>query len=371
MSTIASPLFTNAHDSDAGSDGLTKVVALDGSADEQIHALEAHVLRQFEAITGLGDATTKLNAFWSIADEILQQSRRLISQHSLAMLGARGRSDLFWNASWPWAEKARSEVGPSSPISVASLCPAMRSDHELRMFNLALATVDHVLWNLASSAFTAPRRDYEAVFDCAYPFRWLDGVPAVVQIDVNPGPDLSQVVFDRVGPYIDPAMSDADRAHLYAENLYYRRIIESDLLQPQEGALIGQWGVFSKQRIPEGTCIGVYGGTLLERESVIMLSDRRYLVKVTTPGMPEYFVSGDNVTSLMNSMFLFDEKGRVAAQDTRHHNVRPHAFRCKTTTGIVFSLIAFFASHEIEPDTELRWSYGYDDVALVRNKLRD
>jgi hypothetical protein len=37
---------------------------------------------------------------------------------------------------------------------------------------------------------------------------------------------------------------------------------------------------------------------------------------------------------------------------------------------VAVSLIAFFAAQEIERDCELRWNYGYDEKALVRNGLR-
>jgi hypothetical protein len=74
--------------------------------------------------------------------------------------------------------------------------------------------------------------------------------------------------------------------------------------------------------------------------------------------------------SLLNTILLFDADGQVVAQDTRQHNVRSQPFSCKTTSGDVVSLIAFFSSQEIEQDSELRWNYGYDERALVRNGLR-
>lgn len=371
MSTITSSPIPDARAADPDLNGLAEIVARYSTADDQMHALEAQVLRQFSSIHETRDVTAKKNAFWSMTREMLQQSQGLISQESWAVLNTLGGSDLFWNPSWPWLEKARSEFGPPSFINVADSDPIVRARHELRLFNLVLATVDHVLWSIAPNEFTDPRRSYDDGLDGAYPFRWLDGEQAAVKIDANPGNDLSQTQSDRIEPYVDPAMSDTHRADLYAENLYCRRIIESDLLHPQERALVGQWGVFARRRIAEGTCIGVYGGTLLDSESLIMLSDKRYLAKVTAPGGPDYFVNGENILSLMNTMLLFDDKGTAVAQDTRRHNVHAQAFRCQTTRGISLSLVAFFAANEIEKDEELRWNYGYDDVALIRHGLRE
>lgn len=371
MSTPTSSPITNARALDPDLTGLAETVARYRSADDQIHALEAQVLRQFAAIHETRDVTAKKDAFWSMTREMLQQSQRLISQESWAVLNTLGGSDLFWNPSWPWVEKASSEIGPPSFASPEDCDPTVRARHELRLFNLVLATVDHVLWSIAPNEFTDPRRSYDVELDGAYPFRWLDGEQAAVTIDADPANDLSQAQSDRIKPYVDPASSNADRASLYAGNLYCRPIIESDLLQPQERGLIGQWGVFARHRIAEGTCIGVYGGTLLDSESLIMLSDKRYLAKVTASGGPDYFVNGENILSLMNTMLLFDDTGRAVAQDTRPHNVHAQSFRCQTANGIPLSLVAFFAANEIEADEELRWNYGYDDVALIRHGLRD
>jgi len=50
--------------------------------------------------------------------------------------------------------------------------------------------------------------------------------------------------------------------------------------------------------------------------------------------------------------------------------VRAQAFEASTADGIALSLIAFFAAREIEQHAELRWNYGHDETALVRNGLR-
>ncbi len=362
---------------------LCSAVAAHDCTDGQWHALEAHIAHCFESARQIGDDESRKNAFWSIAAEVLEQSRQLISDDGRKALYAEcvaGSSPQFWNGTWPWADKMRSEVGPRLPARIAGLTPAARAHHELRLFNLALANVNHVLWDEASRAFSFPVRRYAPERDGAYPFRWPDGSAAVVEIGPNPaldpapgpalGPALDSALIASIGPYVDPALPHADRERLYRENFHGRRMEARDLVHPEEIALIGQWGAFAKRRIPEGVCLGVYGGTLLDYESTIMLPDRRHLANVSTSDGPGYYVNGENVTSLMNTLFTFDTQGRIVAQSPGPYNVRAQAFGAATANGIRLSLVAFFSSCEIEQDTELRWNYGLDETALVKNGLR-
>ncbi|TKC87683.1 SET domain-containing protein [Trinickia terrae] len=372
MRPIVSPVSReHTRYSPADAAGLIAAVAAYDSAGEQLHALEAHISRCFEAVEDIGADKPRKDAFWSIARKILEQSRQLMSAESRAVLHAEqaaGTSPQFWNGSWPWAEKMRSEIGPRPPLTLACLTLPARAHHELRLFNLALATVNHVLWDEAPRAFSFPMRRYAAELDGAYPFRWPDGSAAIVE--VGPNPALDRAVLTRIRPYVDPTLPKADRECLYRENFYCRRMNEDDLLQPGERALIGQWGAFARRRIPEGVCLGVYGGTLLDHESTIMLADRRHLANVSSADGPDYFVNGENITSLMNTRFTFDAQGHIAAQSTGPYNVRAQAFEASTAGGIPLSLIAFFSSQDIEQDAELRWNYGHDETALVRNGLR-
>ncbi|MEJ0003010.1 MAG: tetratricopeptide repeat protein [Pararobbsia sp.] len=353
------------------------IVAGHDQPDEQLQALEAHIRECFEftePIAGAASskaASSKKDAFWAVARTILEQSNRLLSDASRAVLraeSAAGTPPQFWSGSWSWARKMQSEIGPRMPSKLAALTPPARAHHELRLFNLALATVNHVLWDEASRAFTSPTQPYAAESDGAYPLRWADGSTALVEI--GPNPTLDDALLTRIRPYLDPTLPAAGREQLYRHNLYCRRLHEGDLVQPEERALIGQWGVFAKRRIPEGTCIGVYGGTLLDHESTIMLADRRYLTSVSVAEGPDYYVTGENITSLMNTLFAFDDKGHIVAQSDQPYNVRAQACEVITTGGIPLSLIAFFSARNIEQDTELRWNYGYTEVALVRNGLR-
>jgi len=367
VSTITTSVATSTREAAVNHPALSEIVAQHNNAEDQCCALEVHVLKQFEAASSVSDEENKRKTFWSIAQTIFQQSRQLISPQSLPALAASGGNERFWNRNWYWQEKLQSEIGPPRPQSMACLGSTSRANHELRMFNLVLGTVNHVLWDLAPHEFTAPRRPYTVKLDGEYPLQWADGTPAVVQFDANP--DLDPALLERIKPYIDPARSNADRAALYHTNLDGRRMNESDLTCPQEKALIGQWGVFAKRRIPAETCLGIYGGTLLDEEHLITIADRRYLAKGEATE-PQYVVNGENIMSLLNTILLFDADGQVIAQDTQQHNVRSQPFSCKTTSGDVVSLIAFFSSQEIEQDSELRWNYGYDERALVRNGLR-
>jgi hypothetical protein len=340
-------------------------------ADQQYQALEAHIARCFDHVAQIHDDEARKNTFWSVARAILSRSGQLISDDSRQALyaeGVAGGRVEFWNGTWPWADKIRSEVGPRLPARIAMLNPLARARHELRLFNLALATVNHVLWDRASCSFSYPCRRYASELDGTYPFRWPDGSAAHVEV-------VGQSTLDRafaasVMRYIDPALSDTDRAYLYRENFYGRRMEQSDLIRPEEHALIGQWGAFAQRRIAEGVCLGVYGGTLLDYESTIMLAERRHLANVSTSSGPGYYVNGENVTSLMNTLFTFDTHARIVAQSPGPYNVRAQAFDAVTASGIPLSLIAFFSACEIERDSELRWNYGLDETALVKNGLR-
>ena len=338
MPPLPTSLATSVPEQALDASDLNEIVARHNNAEDQCRALTMHILRRFEAANNIDDAVGKKNAFWSIANAILQQSRRIISPQSrLALAASGGKEDVS------------------------------RANHELRMFKLAMGTVNHVLRDLAPREFIDPRRQYSAELDGDYPLRWTDGAPAIVEFDANPG--LDPALLEGIKPYIDPLRSNADRSLLYLANLYSRRMSQDDLLCPQEKALIGQWGVFAKRFIPEGVCIGIYGGTLLEPKDLITIADRRYLAKATATAQ-EYLVNGENVLSLMNTIFLFEPSGRIVAQDARQHNVRAQPFRCKTSSGIIVSLTAFFSSRGIEQDSELRWNYGYDEEALIRNGLR-
>jgi len=346
---------------------LSEIVARHSNAEDQCRALETHILQQFEAARSIEDDEAKRKAFWSTAQAIGQQGCQLISPQSLSELAGSGGNERFWNSNWNWLEKIQSEIGPRRVQETACMEPASRVSHELRMFNLALGTVNHFLWDVAPHEFAAPRRQYTRALDGDYPLRWADGTTAFVEFDKNP--KLDPALLEEIRPYVDPARSNADRSTLYHANLHSRRVKHSDLVCPQEKALVGQWGVFSRRRIPAGMCLGVYGGTLLGHEDLITIADRRYLAKGAMTE-PEYVVNGENVMSLMNTMLLFDADGCVVAQDTRQHNVRAQPVSCKTMDGVAVSLIAFFAAQEIERDCELRWNYGYDEKALVRNGLR-
>jgi hypothetical protein len=347
---------------------LSDIVAAHFDVEEQCRALEAHVLQRFEAARSVRDAENRRKAYWAVAHAIAGQGRQLISEQSLAAIVASGGNGRFWNKSWSWAEKLQSEVGPlPQSRRVAGLDSGSRANHELRLFNLVLGAVNHVLWDLAPHEFAASRRQYSAGLDGDYPFRWADGTLAMIELDANP--DLDAARLEGIRPFLDGARTRDDRARLYHANLYSRRMNERDLTCSHEAALVGQWGVFARRRIPPEMCLGVYGGTLLSQEDLITIADRRYLAK----GMatePEYVVNGENITSLMNTMLVFDVNGRVVAQDTRQHNVLAQPFSGRTASGAVVSLVALFSSCEIEEHAELRWNYGYDEQALVRNGLR-
>lgn len=333
-------------------------------ADQQAHALESFILNNFESIPNEYDIQRKRDHYWSIAHEVMTSLSDLITAPSLRLLAeCEDRESLFWTPNWKWSDRQLTYTGPPYHRSVISLDAGLRLQHDLRLYNLAVATTSHVLWDLAQHKFPETRRSYSVEVDMEYPLRDLDGKSIVVSID--PDSDLDKDVKEAVASFIHPTLEPLLRLQLTHADLYPRRIEECDLLSTHERPLIGQYGVFAKHRIPDKTCVGIYGGVLLTNADRIMISDRRYLAKCPHPNTQNYFVNGENVMSLINTTFEYDSHGAIIGQDEQQINLRPLSVQCKTAEGNSISLIVFFADGDIEQGSELRWNYGYAREDLV------
>jgi hypothetical protein len=233
--------------------------------------------------------------------------------------------------------------------------------HETRLAHVAKAAVSHVLWDLAKQEFPGVRKSYHSDIDAAYPLRDFDGNAVFVSPDDEA--DLDDELVSNVAPFLDQEISQATRRSLYQANLYVGNIEDGMLRLPQESALIGQLGAFATRAIPEKTCIGIYGGMLLDDFDRIMLADQRYLAKC--PGTSPRYVNGENILSLLNSTFQYDASGTIIGQGEQGINVHAQYIPCKTRDGASISPIALFANRNIEKGSELRWSYGYGNDALA------
>nr|WP_297524118.1 SET domain-containing protein [uncultured Roseateles sp.] len=200
------------------------------------------------------------------------------------------------------------------------------------------------------------RRDYAAEHAGDPPFRDADhGVVHVVDV-------LDRLeAFADVEPYTDAGVGRRTRAAHALRLLEPRRIAAADLRSPREAALIGQRGLFARHDIAAGTCLGVYGGQLLDDVDLFLLDDDRYLMSASDP-IGEVAVNGENLLSLMNTLFLFDADGRPDGHPVAGYNVRGESFRVRLRHGWTARIHAFRASEDIPAGRELRWNYDLGGI---------
>lgn len=160
-----------------------------------------------------------------------------------------------------------------------------------------------------------------------------------------------------VEPYTRVSMGRLERAALYESRLLVRLLTADDLQSPDEKGLIGQRGVFARTGIPAGTCVGVYGGQILDRADLFILQDDRYLISASaTPG--EKGINGENMMAVMNTHYLLDAQGQFAGHPHTGYNVEPAAFAVETAHGEPLLIHAYFSTCDIDAGEELRWNYN-------------
>jgi hypothetical protein len=334
-----------------------------GHGEDRIAVIEHHVLNRFAETAGLQDLKAKRDRYWSIAHELLSAAQSLISQHSLRRLIAMGDvgSRLIGTPPLQWSDRTPAQIGPPAPLSLEPASEEARLYREFWLLNVVKAAIAHVLWDRAKHTFPDLRKRWDPSIDAAYPYRDIDDRPVHLLSDLE-AEGLGKAI-DAVVPFIDAHVGTAARRSLYSANLYPARIDAARLQSPREHALIGQAGVFAARTIADHTCIGVYGGMLLDNADRIMLADQRYLARC--PGAQTRYVNGENMLSLLNTTLRYDENGGVAGQGNTGINVSAYAIRCKAQDGTPQSFIALFTKGEVERDRELRWSYGYNERSLV------
>lgn len=188
--------------------------------------------------------------------------------------------------------------------------------------------------------------------DCGVaPFRDADH-GGVDVLDVLDRPEA----FADVAPFVDAGVSHRARAAASLRLLQPRRLEAADLWSPGEAPLLGQWGLFAAVDLPAGTCLGVYGGQLLDDVDIFLLIDDRYLMSASEP-VGRLAVNGENLMSLMNTLFVLDADGAVAGHPRDGYNVRGETFSVRLRHGWTARLQAFRASEDIPAGRELRWNY--------------
>jgi hypothetical protein len=173
---------------------------------------------------------------------------------------------------------------------------------------------------------------------------------------------ISEVLGDAAGyadvePFTCPGVGRRVRAAACLRWLAPRRVTEADLRSPGERALIGQWGVFARQAIPAGTCLGIYGGLLLDEVDLFLLQDDRYLMSASDV-LGQVAVNGENIMSLMNTLFEIDAHDDVTGHPAEGYNVTAASYRVALRHGWQARIRAFRASQDIPAGRELRWNYG-------------
>ena len=206
------------------------------------------------------------------------------------------------------------------------------------------------------------RREYRDE-DCGnYPLRDAEH-PAVPVRSARPVSlsSISGRTYDYADlePYLSPRVSKRARASLYLSRLQARTMTTDDLQSPQEQALIGQRGVFAIAPIPPGTCVGVYGGQILDEADgfLAQAADGRYLINASPDRAGHAFINGETLLSLMNTHFLFDEHGQPCGHPPTGYNVECADFLVEAAYGWTLVVYGFFATSEIRPGDELRWNY--------------
>ena len=196
------------------------------------------------------------------------------------------------------------------------------------------------------------RREYRLEAVGCQPFRDADHGEIRVRSVAGDG-----ARFADVEPYTCAKASRKARAQANLRWLQPRQMLWSDLRSASEQALIGQWGLFARTAIPAGTCIGVYGGQLLDDVDLFLLQDDRYLMSASDV-LGEVSVNGENLMSLMNTLFEFDERGAVTGHPAQGYNVQAESFVVAFDHGWQARIRAFRAAEDIPAGAELRWNYG-------------
>lgn len=193
----------------------------------------------------------------------------------------------------------------------------------------------------------------------AYPLRDLrrEVLPVLSSADWSrPSMTGQRYAYALVEPFCATGLRCRARAALYAQ-LSVRRLVPEDLQSPEERDLVGQWGVFARQDIPAGTCLGIYGGLVLSNTEAPRVWDRRYLMRVGTGPEPLH-LDGETLLCLANSRFVLDARGEVVGHPEDGYNAELARFPAVLAHGYELVIPALFACADIPAGVEVRWNYG-------------
>lgn len=217
-----------------------------------------------------------------------------------------------------------------------------------------------------------------------YPLRDYQGRPIRIR-KMQRGVTLdngTQYTSAALKPYIQFEGYEVVAAR-YEEKLSLRTFTDADMKSPEEKSLIGQSMVVANRRIAKGEILGVYGGTVLPegffgpsgQTYTIFIGKRPVMRGGKLVGSEPVHLSGDNITSRINTLFEYDAEGKPLRQAATGYNVELVGFPIEAdillgvgaevkSTRKDFVLSAVFAVEDIPAGAELRMDYGYTDSVI-------
>jgi hypothetical protein len=255
-----------------------------------------------------------------------------------------------------------SEAGTATGPAVRELDDISLAMHQLQLVQSSVGRVFSMLKQVRyGHRHRLLRREYRDE-DCGnYPLR--DADHAVVHVRAaqpasRVAPSGRTYAYADVEPFLSPSVSKRARAALYRSRLQARTLTADDLQAPHEQPLIGQRGVFATAAIQPGTCVGVYGGQIMDEADIFLVIDDRYLINASPDRIGETGINGENLMSLTNTLFVVDAKGQPCGHPPAGYNIEAAQFEVQATHGWKLIVHAFFAITEIRPGDELRWNYN-------------
>lgn len=204
------------------------------------------------------------------------------------------------------------------------------------------------------------RREYEEQ-RCGDPaFRSADHGPLSL-LEASPrslvSPSGRQYDFADVAPYVEASGNAASRESAYRRWVGQRQMLASDLRDPSEFELIGQRGLFAAADIPAGTCVGVYGGLLLDEVGIFLTAQTRYLLTPPAIEGRRCSINGEGLIALANTLFVLDADGKPCGHPAQGYNMEAAQFEARFSHGWRLPIPAFFTTEDVPAGTELRWNY--------------
>ncbi len=204
------------------------------------------------------------------------------------------------------------------------------------------------------------RRDYDESH-CGDPaYRTADHGPLTL-IEASPrsltSPSGQAYAFASVAPFIEASGNADSRESAYRRWVGQRTMVASDLRDPSEFELIGQRGLFAVADIPAGTCVGVYGGLLLDEVGIFLTAQTRYLLSPPAVNGRRCSINGEGLIALANTLFVLDADGKPCGHPAEGYNMEAAQFDARFNHGWNLRIPAFFTTTDVLAGEELRWNY--------------